>query len=70
MAAVETGMSSRAAVAMKNFSFHSDKVNERERQLVKTSASMTDSCIVGVTKAVVEDFATYISPGFTAFTDA
>jgi hypothetical protein len=44
---------------MRNFLFHSVKVNDRERQDVKTPASMTKSKMVGVTNALVEDFSKY-----------
>ena len=58
IAALDAGMSSEAAVARRNFSFHSGKDNVSVFQLVRTSSSITEVVIEGVTKAVVADLAT------------
>jgi hypothetical protein len=58
MAAKVAGTLLEAAVAIKNFSFQAGSNRESVLQVFKTSSSMTSVEIDGVTKAVVEDFAT------------
>jgi hypothetical protein len=57
IAAEEAGISSEAAVAMKNFSFYSGSERVRDIQVVRAFSLITLVVIEGVTKAVIVDFA-------------
>jgi hypothetical protein len=65
---VNTSASLRAAVAIRNFLFHSGRVNKSALQPDKSSDSITHLVIEALKKAIVEDLYTYISPGLTGLT--
>jgi hypothetical protein len=58
IADAEAGISSEAAVAIKNFLFHSESERVRDFHHVRAFSSITWVVIKGVTKAVIVDFAT------------